>query len=190
MFVISCTNLMNLKKHSKYEVYTLSWGAMWIYSIITRVWKLRKGDKPEQNEGKERVVRYEKYYFLQETELTCPNKSHQDDGVSWDAVHLETCKTCGCFIAHCSQITVMLSQCIIVCAEKLIVPELVKEFLAFCGTWRFVTMFTMAFHLSLSWTISVQSMPSYPVSLRSASVWSSYFTVKMLHILFNDILYL
>jgi len=38
---------------------------MWIYSIITHVGELRKGDKPEQNEGKERVVRYEKYYFLQ-----------------------------------------------------------------------------------------------------------------------------
>ena len=32
---------------------------------------MRKGDKPEQNEGKERVLRYEKYYFLQETELAC-----------------------------------------------------------------------------------------------------------------------
>jgi len=83
---------MNLKKHSKFEVCTLPWGAMWIYSIITHVGELRKGDKPEQNEGKERVVRCEKYYFLQETELTCPNKSHHDDRISWDAVHLETCR--------------------------------------------------------------------------------------------------
>ena len=55
---------------------------MWIYCIITRVGELRKGDKPEQNEGKERVVRCEKYYFLQKTELTCRNKSRQDDGIS------------------------------------------------------------------------------------------------------------
>ena len=74
------------------EVYTLSWGAMSIYSIVTHVGEVRKGDKSEQNEGKERVVRCEKCYFLQETELTCPNKSCQDDGISWDAVHLETCR--------------------------------------------------------------------------------------------------
>jgi len=55
---------------------------MWIYCIITHVGELRKGDKPEQNEGKERVVRCEKYYFLQKTELTCRNKSRQDDGIS------------------------------------------------------------------------------------------------------------
>jgi hypothetical protein len=33
-------------------------------------------DKPEQNEGKDRVVRYEKYYILQETELACVLTSH------------------------------------------------------------------------------------------------------------------
>lgn len=33
-------------------------------------------DKPEQNEGKERVVRYEKYYILQETELACVLTNH------------------------------------------------------------------------------------------------------------------
>jgi len=55
---------------------------VWIYSIITNVGELRKGDKPEQNEGKERVLRCEKYYFFRETEPTCPNKSHQDDGIS------------------------------------------------------------------------------------------------------------
>jgi len=44
--------------------------------------ELRKGNNPEQNEGKERMVRCEECYFLQETELTCPNKSCQDDGIS------------------------------------------------------------------------------------------------------------
>jgi hypothetical protein len=55
---------------------------MWIYSIIILVGELRKGDKPEQNEVKERFMTLEEYYLLQETELTCPNKSHQDERIS------------------------------------------------------------------------------------------------------------
>jgi len=34
--------------------------------------------------------------------------------------------------------------------DKLTAPQLVKKFLAFYGTWKFITTFTSASHLSLS----------------------------------------
>jgi hypothetical protein len=43
--------------------------------------------------------------------------------------------------------------------EKLKRPELLKKFPAFCGTRRFITAFTRARHLSLSWARLIQSMP-------------------------------
>jgi hypothetical protein len=38
---------------------------------------------------------------------------------------------------------------------------------AFYGTRRFNTVFKRALHWSLPWTISIQSTPSHPISLRS-----------------------
>ena len=43
--------------------------------------------------------------------------------------------------------------------EKLTGFQLVKKFLAFYGTRRFITALTSARHLSLSWASSIQSMP-------------------------------
>jgi hypothetical protein len=40
------------------------------------VGEVRKGDRKEENEKKERLVRGEKYYFLQETELAYALTSH------------------------------------------------------------------------------------------------------------------
>jgi len=37
-----------------------------------------------------------------------------------------------------------------VLVDKLTAPQLVKKFLSFYGTWRFITAFTSAWHLSLS----------------------------------------
>ena len=63
--------------------------------------------------------------------------------------------------------------------------EPVKKFPAFNGTWRFITAFTCAFHLSLSWAKSVHSMPPshflmiYLIILPSmpgSSKWSHYFS--------------
>jgi hypothetical protein len=51
--------------------------------------------------------------------------------------------------------------------EKLTVSQLVKKFPAFCGTWRFITAYTRARHLSLSWASSIQSVPPHPTSWRS-----------------------
>jgi hypothetical protein len=43
--------------------------------------------------------------------------------------------------------------------------QLLKKFSAFYGTRRFITAFTTARHLSLSWSRSIQSMP-HPTSQR------------------------
>jgi len=51
--------------------------------------------------------------------------------------------------------------------EKLTSFQLVKKFPAFRGTWRFITAFTSARHLSLSWASLIQSMPPHPTSWRS-----------------------
>jgi len=50
---------------------------------------------------------------------------------------------------------------------KLMVCELLEIFPAFHGTRRFITMFTRARYLSLSWTTLMQSTPSHPFHLRS-----------------------
>jgi hypothetical protein len=42
--------------------------------------------------------------------------------------------------------------------DKLASSQLVKKFLAFYGSWRFITTFTGACHLSLSWARSFQSI--------------------------------
>jgi hypothetical protein len=49
--------------------------------------------------------------------------------------------------------------------EKLTGFQLVKKFLAFYGTRRFITTFTSARHLSLSSASSIQSIPPYLTSL-------------------------
>jgi hypothetical protein len=54
--------------------------------------------------------------------------------------------------------------------EKLPIVQLLKNFPAFYGTRRFITMFTRALHWSLSWATSIQSIPSHPISLRSISI--------------------
>ena len=52
-------------------------------------------------------------------------------------------------------------------------PEkLVSKFPAFYGTRRFITAFTTARHLSLSWARSIQFMPFQPISLRSILILS------------------
>ena len=47
--------------------------------------------------------------------------------------------------------------------EKLTGLQLVKKFPAFYGTRRFITAFTRARHLSLSWARSIQYMPPIPL---------------------------
>jgi len=53
-----------------------------------------------------------------------------------------------------------------------------QELPAFHGTWRFITVFTRAYHWSLFWARIMQSTPSHPISLRSIPVLSSHFKGK------------
>jgi len=46
--------------------------------------------------------------------------------------------------------------------EKLTSSQLVTKFPAFYGTRRFITAFTSACHLSLSWTVSIHCVPLIP----------------------------
>ena len=58
--------------------------------------------------------------------------------------------------------------------EKLTGFQLVKKFPALYGTRRFITAFTSARHLSLSWASSIQSITSSPTSWRSILILSSH----------------
>ena len=58
--------------------------------------------------------------------------------------------------------------------EKLTSSQQVKKFPMFYGTWRFITVFTRARHLSLSWVRSVPSMLLHSTSWRSILIFSSH----------------
>ena len=58
--------------------------------------------------------------------------------------------------------------------EKLKVPQLVKKFPTFYGPPRFITAFTSACHLSLSWDSSIQFIPPNLTSWRSILILSSH----------------
>ena len=64
--------------------------------------------------------------------------------------------------------------------EKLTDSQLVKKFPAFYGTQRFITAFTSARHLSLSWARSIQSLAieatqtQHPKAVRS---FFNYFSI-------------
>jgi hypothetical protein len=58
--------------------------------------------------------------------------------------------------------------------ENLSIVQLLKNFPAFYGTRRFITVFTRALHWSLFWARSIQSIPYHPISLRSILKLSTY----------------
>ena len=58
--------------------------------------------------------------------------------------------------------------------EKLTGLQLVKKFPAFQGTRRFITALTSVRHLSLSWTIPIQSIYPHPISWRSVLILSTH----------------
>ena len=57
--------------------------------------------------------------------------------------------------------------------ERLTCSQVVKKFPAFYGTRRFITSFTSALHMFLSWPRSIQSIPPHPTSWRSILILSS-----------------
>ena len=68
----------------------------------------------------------------------------------------------------------LLTPCSTALHEKLTDSQLVKKFPAFYETRRFITAFTNACHLSLSWAKSTQSVSSHPTSWRSILILSSH----------------
>jgi hypothetical protein len=58
--------------------------------------------------------------------------------------------------------------------EKLTSFQLVKKFPAFYGTQRFITTFTNAHHLSLSWASLIQTIPPHSTFWRSILILSSH----------------
>ena len=68
--------------------------------------------------------------------------------------------------------------------EKLTGLQLVKKFPAFYGTRRFITVFTNARHLSLSWASSIQSIHPHPTSWRSILILSSHLRLGLPSVLF------
>ena len=58
--------------------------------------------------------------------------------------------------------------------EKLTSLQLVKKFPTLYGIRRFITAFTSACHLSLSWASSIQSIPPHPTFWRSILILSSH----------------
>jgi len=68
----------------------------------------------------------------------------------------------------------LLTPWSIVVLEKLAGSQLVRKFPAFYGTRRFITEFTSAHKLSLSWANSIQSMLPYPTSWRCILILSSH----------------
>ena len=74
----------------------------------------------------------------------------------------------------CSKTTFLLTPWSGVLLENPTGLQLVKKFPAFYGTRWFITAFTCARHLSLSWASSIQSTPSHPTSWRSILILSSH----------------
>ena len=61
--------------------------------------------------------------------------------------------------------------------EKLTGSQLVKKFPALYGTQRFITAFTSARNLSLSWASSIQSIPPHHTSWKYISILSSHLSL-------------
>ena len=58
--------------------------------------------------------------------------------------------------------------------ERLTGLQPVKKFPTFHGKWRFITAFTSARHLFLSWARSIQSTPPHSMSWKSVFILSSH----------------
>ena len=69
-------------------------------------------------------------------------------------------------------LTYLLTPFSRVLLEKLTSFQLVKKFPAFYGTRMFITAFTSARHLSLSWASSIQSILPHPTSWKSVLILS------------------
>jgi len=76
-------------------------------------------------------------------------------------------------------ITYLPTPCSRVLLEKLTDSQLVKKLPTFYGTLRFITAFTSARQLSLSWTSLIQSIPPHPTSWMSILILSSHLRLSL-----------
>jgi hypothetical protein len=77
------------------------------------------------------------------------------------------------FILMLSSITDTLTFWSRVCLEKVIVTLLLKKFSAFCEAQKFITVFTTAYHGTLTQRNWIHSALFHHVCLRSILIWSS-----------------
>jgi hypothetical protein len=66
------------------------------------------------------------------------------------------------------------------------VAQPLKDFPIIYETWRFITVFTRDSHWSLSWARWIQSVPPYPISLRSILILSSHLRLGLPSGLFSS----
>jgi hypothetical protein len=64
-------------------------------------------------------------------------------------------------------------------SQKMKVSQLLRKFPSLYAIQRFITVFKTARHLSLSWARSIQSTPSYPVSIRYILILSSHISLSL-----------
>ena len=81
-------------------------------------------------------------------------------------------------------LTYLLTPWSRVLLEKLTGFQLVKKFPTFYGTRRFITTFTSARHLSVSWANSIQSITPHPTSWRSNLLFFSHLRLGLPSCLF------
>jgi len=84
-----------------------------------------------------------------------------------------------CWTSHRKKIPGYATARSRVLLEKLNGFELVKKFHAFYGTRRFITAFTSARHLSLSWASSIQSTPPHPTCWKFILILSSHLPLDL-----------
>ena len=75
-------------------------------------------------------------------------------------------------------LTYLLAPYLKVLPEKLTGSQLVRKFPAFYGTRRFITSFTSACHLSLSWARLIKFVPLHSTSWRSILILSSHLRLR------------
>jgi hypothetical protein len=64
--------------------------------------------------------------------------------------------------------------------------QILRNFPAFCGTGKFISVFTRELHWFLPWARSIQSIPSHPISLRSIAVLSTHLRLGLSSGLFHS----
>ena len=95
--------------------------------------------------------------------------------------HRQQCTNTECYHGNatvCCCTLLLLSPWWRILLRKPTGSQLVKEFPAFYGTRRFITAFTRARHVSLTWASSIHSIPPHPTSWRSIlTFWPRNFLI-------------